>query len=112
MRCIRLFPVFFSFLLIAAHFSRSGLIAPAILSLTAPGLLLIARPWAARLIQVLLLTATLEWLRTLCHLVQLRQDLGLPWVRLAVIIGAVAAITAASILVFRHPPFRRQYQLP
>jgi hypothetical protein len=34
------------------------------------------------------------------HLVQLRQEAGLPWIRLAVILGGVLLFTLASALVF------------
>ncbi len=53
--------------------------------------------------QVALLLGALEWLRTLTLLVRFRTDLGTPWARLALILGAVALGTALSALVFRAP---------
>jgi hypothetical protein len=38
--------------------------------------------------------------------------LGQPWVRLVVILGTVALLTAASALVFRNPRLKARYRLP
>lgn len=109
MNFIRLFPVFISFLLISAHFQRGGSSLIAILCLLAPGLLYFTKPWSPRILQVLLVLAALEWVRTLVYLVQLRQELGMDWVRLAIILGCVSLWTAASTLVFQHREIRRKY---
>jgi len=111
MNFVRLIPVFFSFLLIAAHFQRAGSSILAIVCLLAPGLLYFTRPWSIRIIQTLMLLAALEWGRTLIYLVQLRQDFGMPWMRLAIIIGAVVLFTAASTLVFRHGSIKKKYNI-
>ena len=110
MNILKLSPVFFSFLLVAAHFHRAGESIPVTLCLIAPCLLLIARPWSMRLIQFLLLAAAGEWLYTLLTLVDLRQELGLPWGRLAIILGSVSFLTAASVLVFRAKSLKMRYQ--
>jgi len=109
MNFVRLIPVFFSFLLIAAHFQRAGSSLLVVVSLLAPVLLCINRPWSVRIIQALMLMAALEWVRTLIYLVQIRQDAGMPWVRLAIITGAVALFTASSALLFRHDSIKRKY---
>ena len=109
MNFVRLLPVFFSFLLIAAHFHRAGSSILALTCLLAPCLLYFTRPWSVRLVQALLFLSAIEWIRTLVYLVQLRQDAGQPWMRLAIIIGSVALFTAASTLVFRHGSIRKKY---
>lgn len=111
MNFIRLLPVFFSFLLISAHFQRAGLSLIALVCLLAPGLLYFTRPWSPRILQILLLLSAVEWLRTLVSLVQLRQELGMDWTRLAIILGCVAAFTAASALVFQNGGIRKKYGL-
>ena len=111
MNFIRLLPVFFSFLLISAHFQRAGLSLIALLCLLAPGLLYFTRPWSPRILQILLLLSAVEWVRTLVYLVQLRQDLGMDWTRLAIILGGVSLFTAASALVFQHREIRKKYGL-
>ena len=109
MNFIRLLPVFFSFLLISAHFQRAGLSLIAVICLLAPGLLYFTRPWSLRILQILLLLSALEWVRTLIKLVQWRQEMGVEWTRLALILGCVALFTAGSTLVFRHREIKKKY---
>ncbi|SDO48534.1 hypothetical protein [Desulforhopalus singaporensis] len=111
MNFLRLLPVFFSFLLIAAHFTRMGNQLLTLCWLLAPLLLFWTRKWSVRTIQVLIYLAAAEWLRTLYILVQWRQDAGLPWGRLVLIVGGVALFTAASASVFRHRKLREKYNL-
>ena len=44
----------------------------------------------------LLLLGAFEWLRTLAGILEMRRVLGQPWQRMAVILGAVALVTALS----------------
>src|SRR5512136_247639 len=100
-----------SFALLGAHFHRAGN-WPLMLACALPvGLLALPRPWVARLVQVALAIGALEWLWTLFALVQTRVALGQPWLRLALILGAVAVFTAASAGVFRRQPLRERYRL-
>ena len=69
-----------------------------IASLAFPLLLLVQRQWAQRVVQGVLVLATFEWIRTLLAHVAQRQALGEPWLRMALILGGVAAFTAASTL--------------
>jgi hypothetical protein len=102
----RLIPVFLSAVLLAAHFSRAGASALALLSLAFPLLLLIRQPWAARMVQLALVLGGLEWLRTARGYVQRRMELGEPWTRLMIILGVVALLTWASALALRSPRLR------
>lgn len=101
MNLLKLLPVILSFVLLGAHFHRAG--APALSGLCAvlPLLLFLRRAWVPRLFQVLLVLGALEWLRTLYLLAAMRIGFGEPWMRLAAILGAVAAFTALSGLVFK-----------
>jgi hypothetical protein len=95
--------------LLGAHFYRAGA-WPMVLGCALLVLLLAwPRAWAARLVQACLVARALEWLWTAFGLVQARIELCQPWLRLALIIGAVALITAASALVFRHQRLRERY---
>lgn len=76
----------------AAHFLRTGSLGLVALALAAPLLLFIRRRWAADAARVLLLLAAFEWLRTLYETAGLRLALGQPWLRLAAILGGVAAL--------------------
>ncbi|GAB4479018.1 MAG: hypothetical protein OHK0044_26300 [Burkholderiaceae bacterium] len=59
--------------------------------------------------QLALAAAPLEWLRTLAVFAAQRIAAGLPYARLAAILLAVAAFTAASALVFRHGALSVRY---
>lgn len=107
----RLLPVILSAMLLAAHFLRDGALPLTALSLLLPFLLLIRRAWAARLVQIALAAGTVIWWQTLVDFVAMRQAFGQPWTRLAVILGAVAALTLGSALVFYLPALRERYNL-
>jgi hypothetical protein len=64
MNGLKLLPVIISFLLIAAHFYRSGQVIPAALSLAMLLLLFLRERWVVRMFQVALVLAAAEWLRT------------------------------------------------
>ena len=111
MNIIRLLPVFFSSLLMAAHCLRSGSPIFVWCSLAFPFLLLFPKKWAARTVQICLLIAMLEWLRTLFVIANQRIDMGLSWRRLAIILGSVAVLTGASGCVFFMKPLKKRYKL-
>lgn len=98
--------------LLGAHFYRAA--AWPLVGLCVVLVLLLAWPrvWVARLVQAALVLGALEWLWTALILVQQRLALGQPWLRLALILGAVAFFTAASALVFRSAALRRRYARP
>jgi hypothetical protein len=114
MNLLFLLPVFLSALLMAAHFLHAGSLVFFFISLAVPAVLAARRWWAARLVQVLLILAALEWVRTgvgLVHVHLMREE---PWLPAALILGGSAAFTALSALVFetqrlRHlfPPLAR-----
>lgn len=109
---LQLLPVLISTLLIAAHFLRTGNRFLVVVSLALPMLLLIRCSPAVRLVQAALFLAALEWVRTAVLLAALRSDLGLPWVRMTVIIGVVAAFTLGSLFVFLSKTLRARYNQP
>jgi len=101
MKALKLLPVIFSMLLLGAHFYRAGhllLTSGALLSL---GLLCIRKPQATWIIQGLLVAGAAEWLATAVRLITDRQAQGLPWLRLAIILGVVALCTLLSTLPLR-----------
>jgi len=109
MNALRLVPVILSFLLLGAHVSRSGRPVGAGFCIDMPLLLLVRGSWVPRLIQILLLLGALEWLRTLFVIANMRIAYDQPWVRMAIILGAVALFTALSGLVFRSKALRKRY---
>lgn len=96
-------------LVLAAHFARAQWWVPAAACVALAGLLAVRRPCAARILQVALFLGAIEWVRTLAALVAARLALGQPYLRLSLILGAVAALTLASALVFRIQGVRRWF---
>ncbi len=109
MMVLRLLPVILGCLLIAAHVLRDGLLLLAALLALLPFLLLVRRPWVPPLFQVVMVLAALEWVRTAVVLARGRIAAGEPWIRMAVILGVVVAVTAGAALLLRHPAVRRHF---
>jgi hypothetical protein len=109
MNFLRLLPVFISFLLLAAHFFRAGQVVISIILLSLLSLLFLRNAWVPRVIQLILLLGTVEWLRTIYSVAQVRIELGMPWMRMATILGVVALFTALSCLVFRSGALRKKF---
>ena len=98
MRHLLLIPIVLSALTLGAHLLRGGQLPLALVAVALP-LLLVPRSVAAlRLLQGLLLLGAFEWVRTLFGILEQRRAFGQPWHRLAVILGAVALVTALSAL--------------
>jgi hypothetical protein len=106
---LRLTPVLLSFVLLAAHFSRHAVPFVPYLCLAIPLLLLVRKTWVPRLLQVLLAVGALEWLRTAFVLAGRRVDAGEPWIRMAVILGVVALLTAGSVALLQSDRVRQRY---
>ncbi|WP_243312282.1 4Fe-4S binding protein [Fundidesulfovibrio agrisoli] len=92
----------------AAHLNRwyslweaLGWLAPAVC------LIFTRRESVRRVNQVLALAGSLLTVDTMLHFVRLRQAMGAPWLRLAVILGVAALVTALAAWVLEHPLFAR-----
>ncbi len=104
-------PVVLCLVVLGAHFLRYGNWIGVLGSLLLIALLTVRRRWVARLMQLVLILGTLEWVRTLHELVQVRAATGQPFTRMAVILGVVAAVTFCSALLFQSPTMKRRYGL-
>ena len=111
MTILQVFPIVLSFLILAAHYLRSGDPLLTGVSVLLPLLMVVRRPWAARLVQAALLLGTLEWVRTLIGLARVRAQFDQPYLRMALILGVVAAVTALSALLFQGKTLGRLYGL-
>jgi fluoride ion exporter CrcB/FEX len=111
MSSLPLVPVVLSLLLLGAHFLRAGSALMLAVILLFVVVFFVRRPWAARLVQMALLLGTLEWVRTLVRLMSDRQQAGEPVLRLVLILGAVATLTACSTLAFETRRLRQRYGL-
>jgi hypothetical protein len=111
MNFLRLLPVILSYGLLAAHFSRADMLPGVVVSLITPFLLLIRKAWVARGVQILLLLGAAEWIRSMFGYIAVRKEIGEDWGRLAIILIAVALLTACSGLVFRGKSLKKRYHL-
>lgn len=110
MNVLRLLPAILSLMLLAAHFWRAGIMPLAAACALLPLLLLLRRRWLPMLMQAVLTLGAIEWLRTLYMLAAERVAFGQPVLRMALILGCVAAFTAVSGLAFRQPALRTYYR--
>ena len=110
MTFVLLIPGILSLLMLAAHFFRAGWMVLVGISLGAIVLLFVRRSWSMRIVQVLLFLGALEWLRSMSLFVGERAADGLPWTRLAVILGSVASFTAFSAILFETRRLRNCYR--
>lgn len=111
MNFVKLIPVFFSFLILSAHFSRVDMFFLSLLFLIFPLLLIIKKQWVVRFIQIVLTIGSIEWIRSLFVYVNQRQAIGEPYFRLIIILGIVALFTVLSALVFKNQALKERYNL-
>ncbi|MDH3577540.1 MAG: hypothetical protein OEO71_06935 [Gammaproteobacteria bacterium] len=110
-RALIFVPVVLSLVILGAHFLRYGNLIGVLGSLLLIALLMVRRRWVPRLMQVVLILGTLEWIRTLHELAQVRAATGQPFTRMTVILGVVAAVTFCSALLFQSRAMKRIYGL-
>ena len=96
-------------LLLAAHFfhARAGLVAALCILLIT--LLFIPRAWAGHIVQVVLAAGAIEWVLTAYTLAQVRMQHGDPYLRLVIILGSVALLTAVAAALFQHPALQARF---
>lgn len=111
MNFLRVLPALLGALVPAAHFLRSGRPGLTSVGLVFPTILLIPHRWSARLVQIALVLGSLEWVRTFVVVASHRQAMGDALTRMAIVLGIVAVLTAASALFFRMKAPRERYEL-
>jgi hypothetical protein len=104
-------PMVLSLLVLGAHFLRYGNTIVVISIVALMGLLFVPRWWVARLMQLVFALGALEWLRTMVVLIQARMIVDAPYLRLAVILGVVAAVTLLAGLLFQTRELKAYYRL-
>ena len=86
----RILLIILAYLVLGAHFLRYGNALVAVPVALLPALLLTRRPWSVLVVQVgLVLSTLLVWLPTTHRLISMRIAFEQPWMRMAVILGAV-----------------------
>ena len=107
----KIFPIVLCSLLMAAHLRRANMLVLQYVILAIPFLLFWKNKIAARTIQILLMIYGYEWIRTITYYARIRTEKGEDWLRLAIILGVVALLNFATVLVFRTKSMKERYGL-
>ncbi len=102
-------PIILSCFILGAHFMRGGNHGLMLVFALLPLLMLSRRRWVGIVMPLVLATGALIWLDTIAQIASLRARMGQDWVRMAVILGAVTAITAGSALLFLTKRLKNRY---
>lgn len=86
----------FMILVLAAHFSRAGSDVVAIITLLVPLLFFIKQKWVIKTLESIAYLSAVIWLYGAYQYIQIRIATGEDWIRLLVIMGAVALYSAWS----------------
>jgi len=102
---LRRVPAVVAFLLLGAHYLRGGQTIGVGLCLLGIPLLFVRRAWLVGLLRTALLVGTAVWLWTAWQLMAARRAAGEPYLRMLLILLAVAGFTALSAWMLpRRPP--------
>lgn len=107
---LKLIPALLSLLILAAHFYRAEIFWLAVFMILVIFLIFVKANWVPPVMQIILILGTLEWVRTAFVLIYQRQELGQPWLRMTIILAAVALLTFISFLIFRSKTIIARYQ--
>ena len=98
-------------LLMAAHFRRANIFVLQYISLLIPFILIWKNKLSARVMHLFLIIYGFEWIRTIFHYARIREANGEGWLRLAIILGVVALLNFATVLVFHTKSMKERYKL-
>ena len=107
---LRIIPVIFAFLLLGAHFLRSGNTMFIFVSVLAPSLLLVKKHWTLLLTQGLTYCGSLVWIHTTVVLARQRIAIGAPWGRMLLILAGVTVFTFCAGYLLNSDVVKRRYQ--
>jgi ferredoxin len=105
---MRYIPLVLSCLLLAGHHFRGGEPGLIGLWLTVPCALFLKRRWADKAVQLVMFAGAFEWALTVNTIVGVRQMVGLPYLRLTLILGGISLLTAASGLLLETAGRKRR----
>ena len=107
---IRIILVAFSFLMLAAHFSRADNTYLMVLSLMIPFLFFIKKRSVLVLVQVLCYVGSIAWLYSMYGYIQQRIAEDIAWGKLAVIISVIALFTAFTGFLLNSDVIKKRYR--
>ena len=105
----RIIPLIIAFLLLGAHFLRSGHIILAGASLLIPLLLLIKKRWSLLFVKGLTYSGAIVWMQTTFFLVQQHRMAGAPWIRMMLILSGVTIFTLYAGYLLNSDIVKRRY---
>jgi hypothetical protein len=71
-------------------------------------ILSVGRTWSVRVVHIMLVLGSLEWLRSMMEFTLQRQQMGMPYERLIVILSSVAAFTMLAAVLLETPGMKRR----
>lgn len=96
-------------LALAGHFLRDSTLVGVVFCLAVTGALWSHRQWAVALNALTLLAGAPLWLATAGQILAKREAEGRPYGRMLVILGCVAALSAATGLLWAWPKVRKAW---
>lgn len=105
-------PAIISALLLAAHFLRGGHLVMTLICLAMPLLLISPTKARIRLYQTFLILSALVWIFAAADIALDRIAAGMPWIRMAIILGIVTILNIAAALLFETKRMRARYRAP
>lgn len=108
---MKILPIVLCSLLMAAHLGRANMFVLQIVSLLIPFILIWKNKISARAVQLFLILYGFEWIRTIVYYARIRSENGEDWSRLAIILGVVALLNFATVIVFRTKSMKERYGL-
>lgn len=106
---LRSIPAVIALLLLGAHFFRGGNLVPTVACVLLPLLLVVQRRIALRVVQCSLAAGVFIWLHTAAVLVQMRMQVSAPWLRMLLILSAVALFTGFCAALLNSKAVLRRF---
>ena len=108
---LKILPIILCSFIMAAHLGRANMFVLQIVILLIPLILIFKNKISARVMQLFLIIYGIEWIRTIFYYAEIRIEKGEDWSRLAIILGVVALLNFATVLVFRTKSMKVRYRL-
>ena len=106
---ILLIPIFFSYLLVAAHFYRRGNSFLTLIIICIPLVLFFKKRFSIYIIQTGLIVSIVVWIKTFIFLNNIYTRYNMPFTKTGIILSGVIIVSALSILILRLKIFKKVY---
>jgi len=107
---VRVILIIITFLLLSSHFFRDGNLLLSIASLVIPFLLFVKKKWCLIVVQLFIYGGVIVWTITLINLINERINIGMPWIRMAIILFAVILLTLTSLILLNSKIIKERYK--